>query len=216
MPRAPWRMRPDVEPVLRVLEAVAFLADAIRDRHLDVLEGDLPRAVVDHQLLCPHQGHAGRLHVDDEGGDPAMRSLLAVGGGDQLGVVRLVGAGDEALGAVDDVVVAVAHRGGAHAARIAAGLGLGLRQAPVELAADGRQQVLFLLLIVEMIEDRADGRPEDLDPARRQRDAAAELRPYRHLGDEAHAEPAIFVSAHRSPRVRAPWPWPRDAPAPRA
>jgi hypothetical protein len=33
---------PDVEPVLRVGEAAAFLADAIFDRHLDVLEGDLP------------------------------------------------------------------------------------------------------------------------------------------------------------------------------
>jgi hypothetical protein len=65
-------------------------------------------------------------------------------------------------------------------------------QAPVEFAADGRQEIFFLLLIIEMVEDRADGRPEDLDSARRQRDAAAELRPYGHLGDEAHAESAIL------------------------
>ena len=122
-----------------------------------------------------------------------MRALGAVGRRDQLRVVRLVGAGDEALDAVDDVVIALAHRGRAHAAGIAAGVGLGLRQAPVQLAADGRQQVLLLLLVVEVIEDRADVGAEHVAAARRQRDGAAELRPHRDLGDQAHAEPAVFA-----------------------
>src|ERR1043166_1054048 len=95
-----------------------------------------------------------------------------------------VRAGDEALGAVDDVVVALAHSGGAHAARVAARVRLGLRQAPFELAADGRQQVFLLLRLVEVIEDRADVRAEDLHPAAGQRNRAAELRPHGDLGDE--------------------------------
>ena len=45
----------DVEPMLRVAEALALLADAVLDRHLDVLESDLPRPVVDHQFLRAQQ-----------------------------------------------------------------------------------------------------------------------------------------------------------------
>jgi hypothetical protein len=67
---------------------------------------------------------------------------------------------------------------------------LGLGEAPVELAADGRQEILGLLRFIELIENRADVGAEDLDPARRQDDAAAKLCPYRHLGDQPHAEPA--------------------------
>ena len=122
-----------------------------------------------------------------------MRAFRAVGRRDQLGEMRLVGAGDEALRAVDDVVIALAHRGRAHAAGIAAGIGLGLGQAPVQLAPDGRQQVLLLLLFVEMIEDRADVGAEHVDAARGQRDGAAKLGPHRDLGDQPHAEPAVFL-----------------------
>jgi hypothetical protein len=89
-------------------------------------------------------------------------------------------------------VVALPHRGGAHAAGIAAGIGLGLGEAPFQFAADGRQQVFLLLRVVQVIENRADVRPEHVDPARGERDGAAEFRPHRHLGDQAHAEPAIF------------------------
>ena len=42
---------PNVEPMLSMPKSVAFLADAVLDRHFDILEGNLPRAVVDHQLL---------------------------------------------------------------------------------------------------------------------------------------------------------------------
>ena len=136
--------------------------------------------------------------------EPFARSVAAI----SWAIVRLVGAGDEALHAVDDVVIAVPNGGGAHAAGIAAGIGLGLRQAPVELAADGRQQVLLLLRVVEVIEDRADVRAEDVAAARRQRDGAAELGPHRHLGDEPHAEPAVLqrhVVAGK-PKLLAPWP----------
>ena len=123
---------------------------------------------------------------------------------------------DEALGAVDDVVVALAHRGRSHTAGVAARVRLGLGEAPVQFAADGRQQILRLLLFVEVIEDRTDARAEHVDAARRQRDGAAELGPDGDLGDQPHAEPAVFAAARRSRPDRAPWPWRGDARAPRA
>src|SRR4029078_8939320 len=103
----------------------------------------------------------------------AMGALRPIGCRDQLRVVGVVGAGDKALGAVDDIVITLTDRGGAHAAGITAGVWLGLGRPPVQLAADGRQQVLLLLLFVEVIKDRADIRPENIDAARRQRDGAA-------------------------------------------
>ena len=101
--------------------------------------------------------------------------------------MRIVGAGDEALGAIDDVVVALAHRGRAHAAGIAARVGLGLGQAPVQLAADGRQQIFVLLRFVEMIENWADVGPEHVDAPGGQGDGAAKLGPHGNLGDQPHA-----------------------------
>src|SRR5262249_16654682 len=165
----------DAEPMLRVAEAVAFLADAVFEGYLDVLEGDLPGPVIDHEFLGAQQANAGGLHVDDEGGDAAMRALGAVGGGSQLCVMRLVRTSDESFRAVDDVVITAPHRGGAHAAGIAAGVGLGLSQAPVELAADGRQQILWFLRFIEVVEDGADVGAEWVNAARRQRNGTAEL-----------------------------------------
>jgi hypothetical protein len=69
-------------------------------------------------------------------------------------------------------VVAVPHGGRAHAAGVAAGVGLVLRQAPFELAADGRQQVLLLLLVVEVVEDRLTLGPKMSPP----REGSAMLR----------------------------------------
>ena len=86
-----------------------------------------------------------------------MRALGAVGRRHELHEVGLVGAGDEALGAVDHVVVAVAHGGGAHAAGIGAGVGLGLREADLLLAAQHRQEILLLQLAGER--DRGCGAP---------------------------------------------------------
>ena len=86
--------------------------------------------------------------------EPLARSVAAM----SCMKASLVGAGDEALDAVDHVVVAVAHGGGAHAAGIGAGVGLGLREADLLLAAQHRQQVFLLQLAGERVED-ARARP---------------------------------------------------------
>ena len=112
-----------------------------------------------------------------------MRALGAVGRRHQLHEVRLVGAGDEALGAVDDVVIAVLHRGGAHAAGIGAGVRLGLREGDLLLAAQHRHQVFLAQLALEREQDVAHRRAGDAFAARGQRDGARQL-----LGDDGALE----------------------------
>ncbi len=86
----------------------------------------------------PAELHARRIHIHDEAGDAAARAFGAIGRDHELHEIGVVGAGDEALDAVDHVVVAVAHGGGAHAAGIGAGIGLGLREASLLLPAQQR------------------------------------------------------------------------------
>ena len=90
--------------------------------------------------------------VDEEGGHLLARpraAFLDAGGRQQDHEVRVVGMADEMLGAVDDEVVAVAHRGGLHAAQVRAGARLGHRQAVGALAAHARQQVALALLALQ-------------------------------------------------------------------
>jgi hypothetical protein len=83
------------EPLLRQLEAAAFLADQVRHRHPHIVEDDLPRPVAHHGLVRGAELHAGRVHIHQEAGDAAMRALGAIGRRHQLHEVRLVGAGNE-------------------------------------------------------------------------------------------------------------------------
>ena len=134
-----------------------------------------------------------------------MRALGAVGRRHQLHEVGLVGAGDEALDPVDDVVVAVAHRGGAHAAGIGAGVGLGLREAGALLAAQHRQQILLLHLAGERVEDAAHGRAGDAFAARRQRDRARELLGHDARAQQRQAGAAVFLRHLHHPDAERPW-----------
>ena len=176
-----------------MLEAVAFLADALPGRHAHVVEHDLAGLVVDHQVVGGGDLDARRVHVDQEAGDAAAGALLRIGDREHLREIDLVGAGDEALDAVDDVVVAVAHGGGAHGGGIGAGVGLGLREAAGLLAADDRHQVFVAGAAFERVEDRADRKAEDAEIARRQRGGAGDLAPDDDLRHHAEAEPAEFL-----------------------
>jgi hypothetical protein len=73
---------------------------------------------------------------------PPSEPFLGVGHGEHHHEVGLVAAGDEDLLAVDDPVVAVAHRTGLDVARVGAGARLGDREAAVTFAVDRRDQVL--------------------------------------------------------------------------
>jgi len=98
-------------------------------RHAHIVEHDFPRLVAHHGFIAGPKLHTGRIHIHDEAGNAAARALCAVGRDHELHEIGITGAGDEALDAVDQVMIAVAHGGGAHAAGIGAGVGLGLREA---------------------------------------------------------------------------------------
>ena len=102
-----------VEGHHRELEALVLLAEQVVGGDLDVVERDhrgVGGALAELVLLLVH-GHAVGVARDDERGDAAVAGLLVGLGVDRVpGGVRAVG--DEALGAVDDVLVALLHGGG--------------------------------------------------------------------------------------------------------
>src|SRR5262245_46531561 len=139
----------DIEPLLPEPHAFAFRADAVARWYAHVLEHDFPGLVAHHGLIAGAELHARRVHVHDETGDASARALGAIGRDHKLHEICLAGAGDKSLDPVDHVVLAVAHSGSAHAARIGSGIGLGLSEAGLFLAAQQRQQVFLLHLTLE-------------------------------------------------------------------
>ncbi len=97
---------PAVEPAHGELEALAFRADAVGGRHLAVLEDHLPRRlrVPAHLLLVGAEREPRRVLHHREGRD-AAGALVARAREHEIEVGG-AGAGDELLGAVEDVVVA--------------------------------------------------------------------------------------------------------------
>ena len=101
---------------------------------------------------------------DDEAGDPlvALARLGPRGDGEDLADA---GVGDEDLGAVEQVVIALVHCGGGGAARIAAGARLGQAEPTEHLAGGQQRHVAALLLLGAELHDgrgaqvgvRADG-----------------------------------------------------------
>ena len=137
-----------------VVEALALLAEQALGRDADVLEGELAGVggVHPHLLQLGRDAEAGHLlavlvaQVDDEQGD-AVVALLRVGLGDEDDEVGARAVGDEGLGAVDHVLVAVADRGRADAGDVGAGAGLGDPEAADLLALDPGVEVALLLLL---------------------------------------------------------------------
>src|SRR5499427_7567327 len=182
----------DIEPLLAEAHAFAFRSDAVARGHAHILEHDLPRLVAHHGFVAGAELHAGRIHVDDEAGNAAARALRAVGRDHGLHEIGVAGAGDEALDAVDQVVIALAHGGGAHAAGIGAGVGLGLREAGFLLSAQQRQQVLLLHLALQRVENAAHGWTGNALATGRDGDGARELFPHHGAREGRHAAAAIF------------------------
>ncbi len=82
---------------------------------------------------------------------------------------------DETFVAIDDVTIALPHRGRAHAARIGAGIGLGLRKGRRFFAAQNRMEIAILLLRAERQQNGTYLRSEDSRSTRRQRNRPGEL-----------------------------------------
>ena len=115
---------------------------------------------------------------------------------------------DEALVAVDDVVVALADGARLHAAGIAAGLRLGLREGRGLLAAQQRIEILLLHLLRQPQQDRARRRAEHTVAAVGQRDRAVHLLPDHREREQREALAAELSRCVELPQPELPAPWP--------
>ena len=136
-----------VEDAHRDLEPLAFRPEQVRGRDATVVERELarrrPRDA--HLRLEARHLEARRVGLDDE-----RRDAGVPGGRIRLREHRVerrhARVGDEPLGAVEHVLVAVASRGRAHGGRVGAGAGFGERVRAQRLAAREPRQPLVLLL----------------------------------------------------------------------
>ena len=126
--------RPRSSTRIAIRNPSPFLAEPVGGRHRRFVEIDVADmgALLAHLLLGLADETPGQVGRDEEGGD-ALRARLAGArhDGEQR---RLVGIGDEALGAVQPVDVAVAHRPGLDRGAVGAGARLGQREAGDDLA----------------------------------------------------------------------------------
>ena len=139
----------EFEPARRLEEALAFdAADQMIGRNAIILENQLRG--IDRLVAELRQFAADRkaLHLRRDEQAHAVVARLGVGIGlDQHREARAFGAvGDPRLGAVDDVMIAVAPRGHADALQVGAGVRLGQGETAANLAGGKLRQPARLLL----------------------------------------------------------------------
>src|SRR5690606_359640 len=128
-------------------------------------------------------GQARGVGGDEEGGDAPVTGVVG-GAGEEQDDVGPGAVGDEHLGAVDDVVVAVAHRAGGEPAGVGAGARLGEAEAADVLPRGQTGQPGALLLLTSPRDDGLGDQAEgDGDDAAHGGVATAQL-----LGDQAVRE----------------------------
>ena len=147
-----------------VVEALADLAENRIGRNPEVLEGELAgiRGVHAHLLEVLSDRETGQVvaflvaDVDQHQGD-AVVSGVGVGLGDQNHEVGPGRVGDEGLGTVDHVLVAVKDGGGADTGDVGTGTWFGDAERADLLAGDAGGEVLLLLLFgAEQVDGRED------------------------------------------------------------
>src|SRR5204863_329335 len=187
---------PDFEPREHLLEPAPLdSAHQVRDRHAEVLEVDLAGldALVAQLVDVAPDGEAGRVLLGGEQADALVRRI-----GARIGLhhQRIDGGGarvgDEHLGAVHHVVVALAARGGADALRIAAGVGLRQAERRPVLAARHGGQVALLLLPRAVRAEHVGEHEVRVEDAREAHPAAAELLDDHRVGGVVEAEAAVL------------------------
>ena len=167
------------EPGVRELEPGPFLAEDLRGRHPAVVEGEdaIVVAAVGDRAVAGADLEAGGAAVDEEAGDPLLRSrarLLLPGRDEGDDEVREVRVADEVLGAVDDEVAAVAPGMGLHPADVGARVGLGHREGVDLVAAHAGEEVALALLSASCAEDVGRPPPEHGERHRRPPELALE------------------------------------------
>ena len=146
-----------VERHHRDLEALVLLADQVVERDLDLGEGDRRgvRGALAHLVLVLVDDHAG-VTRDDEARDAAVPGLLVGLRVDRV-PVGVLAVGDEALGAVDDPLVALAGGGRLHPGDVRAGVGLGQAERGEQRRLGQPAEVLLLELLGGGQRDRRGG-----------------------------------------------------------
>jgi len=133
-------------------------ADQLAGGHTHVVEDHVAGvgALLAHLVVALAQGQAGRVTFNDERADSGRATDRRVGAchhGENPGVGRV---GDKALGAVDHVVVAIAHGGGFQRGSVGARIRLGEAERAEQRAAGQQRQVVFFLGVGAIQQD-ADG-----------------------------------------------------------
>ena len=105
-------------------------------------------------MLDARGGEAGRIGLDDEGAHALAATRVRIGDGEDRDEVRDRAVGDEALRAVEDVVVAVAGGPHPHCRHVAAGRRLGQGERGEPLPGGEPRQVSVLLLLGPGKQDR--------------------------------------------------------------
>ena len=186
---------PDVQHVEGDLVPLADLAQHVLHGNLRILEDERGRggALDPHLLLLGAGGDAGEGALHEE-----RREVLAVDLGEDGVEVGEAAVGDELLRAVQDVVFAVRGQRGDRAAsqRVAAGFGLGEAVGGDPLGGDDLGEVLLLLLLRPVINQRQ--RPDPGVGGDRRREPAVQGRLLR--GDQARS--SWTAPARRTPRGR--------------
>ena len=134
--------------------AVVLGADAVRDRHAHVGEehlGELRDA--EHGLERPHLD-AGQVHRQDQPRDAAVLRRVGIGAHEELADVGDLAERAPDLLAVEHVVVAVALGPGPQRREIGAGARLGEALAPHLVAAQDLRQVVGLLRVAALFDQR--------------------------------------------------------------
>ena len=146
----------------RHLPAAADLADDVLDRHLHVGEEDLVELGLAGDLAERPHLDAGRVHVDEQVGEPGVALAVGIAARDEDAPVGDVRERRPDLLAVDDEVVALEResRGRAHGGEVGARVRLGEALAPDLLGREDLLQVLLLLGVGAVRDDRRAGHAE--------------------------------------------------------
>lgn len=145
-------------------------------------------------MISGRTRHARSLHVEHEEANPLVLGRIRVGAGEQEDPVGAVAAGGPDLLAVDDEVVAVAYGAGLQRGEVAARARLRVTLAPDRLGAGDAGQVLALLLLAA-VHDQRRSQHAHAETARAVigRAVVAELFAEHHLLVDARAQAAVLL-----------------------
>ena len=173
-----------VEPGHRNLEADAFVAEPVGNRHPRILENHRAGRlrIPAHLALVGADRKPGRIAFNDNGRDAA--GSVAAGPHHRHIEVALAGTRNELLLAVEHVVIAVAHRAGAQRRGVRSGAGFGQAIAREQFHGAELRQPLLALGVVAVSVDHPGRHVVDRDERRHGRAALRQ-----RLEDQRCVEP---------------------------